>query len=47
MRDDLERLPGLMSELKESSNSPSILPENVRDYVEVRCQGNLMNSSLI
>ena len=32
---DLERLPELVEELKESCGSPSILPEGIRDYVEV------------
>ncbi|XP_019849524.1 PREDICTED: metastasis suppressor protein 1-like isoform X1 [Amphimedon queenslandica] len=31
---DLERLPELVEELKESTGSPSILPEGIRDYVE-------------
>ena len=32
---DLERLPELVQELKESTGSPSILPEGIKDYVEV------------
>ena len=36
---DFERLPSLMSDLKESSASPSILPESKRDFIEVSgCQ---------
>ena len=33
---DFDRLPTLMSDLKESSSSPSILPEAKRDFVEVQ-----------
>ena len=33
---DFDRLPNLMSDLKESSSSPSILPEAKRDFIEVR-----------
>lgn len=33
---DFDRLPNLMSDLKECSSSPSILPEAKRDFIEVR-----------
>lgn len=32
---DFDRLPNLMADLKESTSSPSILPEAKRDFIEV------------
>lgn len=36
LTNDLERLPQLIEEMTSSTSSPSILPEPVRDYIEVR-----------